>query len=214
MKPAAGVTATRPTTMPVAAPIAVAFFVRIRSSSVQTTSVAVGASIVFANASAALADPAAAPHPMRNRRVDEQRPERDERDVGTEAHPLDDRAGDQRRGDDGEGPLIREEQEVRDRPLRAEADAAEEEEPAAAAPRRPMSEGDGVAEERPGQADEAERGEAHHQRVEGILRAHHPTVEESEGGGHHEDERGGNQEPGSVGAVDGGQPEPPWFLRG
>src|SRR5713226_3979907 len=53
MKPAAGVMATSPTTIPVAAPIAVAFFVRVRSRIVQTTSVAVGASIVLTKASAA-----------------------------------------------------------------------------------------------------------------------------------------------------------------
>src|SRR5687767_1822674 len=54
-KPAAGVIATRPMTIAVAAPMAVAFLVRNRSTTVQTTSVAVGASIVFTNASAAVA---------------------------------------------------------------------------------------------------------------------------------------------------------------
>ena len=53
MKPAAGVIATSPTTMAVAAPTAVDFFCRIISSSVHTTSVPIGASIVVVNASAA-----------------------------------------------------------------------------------------------------------------------------------------------------------------
>src|SRR5688572_9293726 len=54
MKPAAGVTATRPTTMAVAAPTAVGLPERIESRNVQTTSVAAGASIVVVNASAAI----------------------------------------------------------------------------------------------------------------------------------------------------------------
>src|SRR5215212_2517586 len=54
MKPAAGVTATRPTTIAVAAPTAVALPTRITSRNVQTTSVAAGASIVVMNASAAI----------------------------------------------------------------------------------------------------------------------------------------------------------------
>src|SRR5438093_5455302 len=53
MKPAAGVTATRPTTMAVAPPTAVGFFPRATSSSVHATSVAAGASIVVVNARAA-----------------------------------------------------------------------------------------------------------------------------------------------------------------
>ena len=46
--------ATRPTTIPVAAPTAVALPVRERSSSVHTTSVAAGASMVLVKASAAM----------------------------------------------------------------------------------------------------------------------------------------------------------------
>jgi len=54
MKPAAGVIATRPTTMAVAAPTAVALPDRITSRNVQTTSVAAGASIVVMNARPAI----------------------------------------------------------------------------------------------------------------------------------------------------------------
>src|SRR6478735_6533705 len=52
--PAAGVMATRPTTMAVAHPTAVDLRDRIPSSSVHTTSVPAGASIVAVNASAAM----------------------------------------------------------------------------------------------------------------------------------------------------------------
>src|SRR5262245_25125135 len=53
-KPAAGVTATRPTTMAVAAPTAVGFPDRIISRNVHATSVAAGANIVVTNASPAM----------------------------------------------------------------------------------------------------------------------------------------------------------------
>ena len=52
MKPAAGVTATRPTTIAVAAPTAVGLPTVMASRNVHTTSVAAGASIVVENASA------------------------------------------------------------------------------------------------------------------------------------------------------------------
>ena len=54
IKPAAGVTTTRPTTMAVAAPTAVAAPPRSRSNMVQIASVAAGASRVLVNASAAV----------------------------------------------------------------------------------------------------------------------------------------------------------------
>src|SRR4029453_17311989 len=54
MKPAAGVTATRPTTIAVAAPTAVGLPLRSASRNVQTTSVAAGASIVVTNARPAM----------------------------------------------------------------------------------------------------------------------------------------------------------------
>src|SRR5499426_2804903 len=53
-KPAAGVTATRPTTIAVAAPTAVGLPERIASRIVQTTSVPAGASIVVTNARPAI----------------------------------------------------------------------------------------------------------------------------------------------------------------
>jgi hypothetical protein len=62
--PAAGVIATRPTTMAVAAPTAVARPVLRRSSSVQTTSVAIGANMVLTKASAAEALDASALPPL------------------------------------------------------------------------------------------------------------------------------------------------------
>ena len=54
MNPAAGVTATSPTTIAVAAPTAVGLPLRNESRKVQTTSVAAGASIVVTNARPAM----------------------------------------------------------------------------------------------------------------------------------------------------------------
>src|SRR6185436_11024603 len=54
MNPAAGVTATRPTTIAVAQPTAVGLPVRATSRSVHTTSVAAGASIVVVKARPAM----------------------------------------------------------------------------------------------------------------------------------------------------------------
>src|SRR3954467_1644675 len=54
MNPAAGVIATRPTTIAVAAPTAVGLPERIPSRKVHTTSVAAGASIVVTNARPAI----------------------------------------------------------------------------------------------------------------------------------------------------------------
>ena len=49
---------------------------------------------------------AAAPHHVRHREVDEERPQRGEHHHGAKAHALGKRAGNQRRRDDGEHELI------------------------------------------------------------------------------------------------------------
>ena len=67
-----------------------------------------------------LGDPAAAPHPVGDGRVDDEEPDADEHGVGAELEPVGGRAGDQRRRDDGEGHLEGGEEDDRDgqtRPL-------------------------------------------------------------------------------------------------
>ena len=59
--------------------------------------------------------PAAAERPVREHGVDEHRPQRGEDEERPEAHPLDDRARDQRRGDDAERRLEGEEEQLGDR---------------------------------------------------------------------------------------------------
>src|SRR6185503_11821986 len=75
MKPAAGVTATRPTTIAVAAPTAVAFFDLIMSQNVQTTRVAAGASIVVTNARPAIGLAATALPALKPNQPNQSRPE-------------------------------------------------------------------------------------------------------------------------------------------
>src|SRR5687767_8477894 len=75
MKPAAGVTATRPTTIAVAAPTAVALFDRSMSQNVQTTRVAAGASIVVVNARPAIPLAATALPALKPNQPNQSRPE-------------------------------------------------------------------------------------------------------------------------------------------
>src|SRR6187200_2140523 len=74
MKPAAGVTATRPTTIAVAAPTLVGFPVRTTSIIVQTTRVAAGASIVVTNASPAMGLAASALPALKPNQPNQRRP--------------------------------------------------------------------------------------------------------------------------------------------
>ena len=60
------------------------------------------------------AEEAAAPHPMRDRHIDQQQPAGDEPQKGREAHAVGDRARDQRHGDDREGHLVEHEHGFRD----------------------------------------------------------------------------------------------------
>jgi hypothetical protein len=68
---------------------------------------------------------------MRNRAVDQNGPQAEEEEVGRKAHALDDRAGNQRHRDDGQGALIADLQVVWDlvasRAVTFEADTAQEE---------------------------------------------------------------------------------------
>ena len=126
---------------------------------------------------------------------------RDEGDVGGEPHPLDDRAGDQRRGDDREGPLERHEQHVRDGALRLEPDTVQEDVRQITDPLVGAGERQRIADERPGHADEAERNETHHHRVERVLGAGQPAIEERERWRHQQHQRCRNQHPRGISLI-------------
>jgi hypothetical protein len=138
---------------------------------------------------------AAAPHPVCDRHVDEDRPQRDERDVGGKAHALDDGAGDERRRDDAEGALVAHEQQMRDRALRLETDTMEECHRGVAEEVAAFRERERVADHRPQDADEPERDETHHHRVQGVLGAHEAAIEERQGRCHQQHQRCRDQHP-------------------
>ena len=89
------------------------------------------------------------------------------------------------------------------RALRIERDAVQEQLGEVTDEGVPGAERQRVADQRPQDADEAERDDAHHHRVEGVLRADETTVEERECRRHQEHQRRGDQHPRGVGRVDG-----------
>ena len=97
------------------------------------------------------------PRPSGRRAVDDQRPEREKQQVGVEPHPLDNRTGDERHGDDGERALVGHEEDVWNRTLRLEAHVPEQQVAQAADVRRAGSEGQRVASQGPDKPDGAQR---------------------------------------------------------
>ena len=85
---------------------------------------------------------------------------------------------------------------------RLEADVLQERVVEAADDLVAVAEGERVADGRPGHRRDRDRRDAHHERVERVLRAHEPRVEEAERGGHEQDERGGDEHPRGVARVD------------
>ena len=138
---------------------------------------------------AELRQPSTAPYPVRDRSVHEQNPENYERQVRTETHTFDDGAGNERHGDDGERTLEAHEKQVRDRAEGFQADVIQQGHRKTTAQQRPLAESQGVADQRPQNTRHAERGKAHHHRVESTLRSYEPPVEKGQGRRHEQDER-------------------------
>ena len=149
-------------------------------------------------------DPAAGtPHPVRDRRVDDDPPEPREPEHRRKPHPVGEGAADQRRGDDREGHLERHEDALGDRAgQRVDAHAAQEQALQAAEIGPLAAERQAVAERHPDQGREAAGGEDLHAHREHVLLAHHAAVEHREAGdGHHQDQRGRGQHPGGVAGI-------------
>ncbi len=145
-----------------------------------------------------------APDAVRDGGIDEERPEGDEEEIGGKAHPLHDGARDQGGRDDGERRLERHEEEMGNRGgvgRGRQVDAAQQRVGQPAGEGSSRGKREGVAQGRPREADEAERHDAHHHRVQGVLRADESSVEEGEGGGHEKNEGGRDEHPGNVGSV-------------
>src|SRR6185295_19090045 len=142
---------------------------------------------------AALQQPAAgAPHPVRERIVDKRRPQNEEHDVAPEAHPLHDRARDQRGRDDREHALEHRVRLERDRRrvrrIGVQSHVVQAKPRQSAEPRIPGGECDRIADQHPLDTDHAERDNAHHHRIQRILRANETAVEERETDGHEQNQ--------------------------
>ena len=79
-----------------------------------------------------------------------------------------------------------------------EPDAAKQRHREIADPAVAFAERERVPEKRPAEPRETERTDAHHHRVESVLLADEPSVEESEGGSHEEHHGRGDEQPGGV----------------
>ena len=151
-------------------------------------------------------EPAAAPDHVRERAVDHQQPDRDEGEVGTEAHALGEGADHQRGRDDREHRLEHHEHVLGDRvagPERVGRDPGEAELGEIADEGVARPEAQRVADQDPQHADDARRHHALHEQRQHVLRADQTRVEECQSGDrHHQHERGAGQHPGRVPGVD------------
>ena len=150
--------------------------------------------------------PAAAPHPVGDRRIDHQAPQRREGDHPAEPRPVDPGADHQRRRDRGEHHLEEGERALRD--LVTLADVAEVEQHPGIAAADPavghLAERQGVAGDDPQQRDDRGDRAALHADRQDVLGAHQAAVEQRQARHRHQQhERRRGQDPGSVAAVGG-----------
>ena len=157
------------------------------------------------------AQEAAAPDPVRDRRIDQQVPERHEQQEPGELHPLGEGAGDQGGRDDREGELVGE-VEVLGQALGAAVGGVGPTPFSMKACRLPIQslrrvrgdpEGQAVADDEPEHRDQ---GRDRHLLGHGrqyVLSAHHAAVEQGQAGqGHHQDERRGGDHPGGPARIE------------
>ena len=148
------------------------------------------------------------PHPVAQRAVDQQAPERDEDAVAAEPHALGEGARDERRGDDRELALEHREHQVRDAVAAdGPVDAVEEHEarvPADPAAQDVRPESQRKPHRDPQHADDRHRGEAVHHRAQDVLRPDEAAVEHRQAGHHEQHQRRGGEHPRRGARVDRG----------
>ena len=142
-----------------------------------------------------------APHPVSHRRVHAELPQDDEREIGAEPQALNHSAGDQRCRDDRERALEDHEEQVRNGALCLQSNAAQARKRERSHHGSARGKGQRITQQRPRHRHRAEGDEAHHHRVERVLRSHHAAVEESQRRRHQEHERRGHQHPGDIRVV-------------
>ena len=126
-----------------------------------------------------------------------------EQQHGAEFHALRERAGDQRRRDDGEHELIDHVGLLRNGGgvigIGRRADAVQEQVAQVADERRAFAERQAVADHGPQHGDHRHQDEAVHHGAEHVLAPHQAAVKQRQAGaGHHQDQRGADQHPGVV----------------
>ena len=111
-------------------------------------------------------------------------------------------ARDQRRRDDRERALEAHEEQVREScPARSRPTPLRKTRDVSPIQSLPGAERQRVADDRPEHADESERDEAHHHRVQRVLRAHQAAIEERQRRRHQQHQRRRDQHPRRVGLV-------------
>ena len=156
---------------------------------------------------AEIGQPAAAPHPVGDRRIDDDDPERAEQEDGGEFHALGIGSDDQRRRDDGEGHLKHEKGGFGYVAAHAvEADAVEKdlaEAPDHRVDRAAIPEGEAVDEKQPKNGNRAAYREDVHQDRDHVLGADEARVKQGKAKHRHEqDQGGGGEHPRRVGTAE------------
>ncbi len=144
---------------------------------------------------------------MRERRVDDDGPDRDERDERAEAHPISGRSADQGGGEDGEHQLKGHEGQRRNgqvHPRHSDLSVGQTGhiKPADQAAEGVVVESERVTHQYPGHRDNSDRHKALHDHAERMLRPDQTRVEEREARGHQQHQRGAHDDPGGVSGVD------------
>ncbi len=153
----------------------------------------------------------AAPDPVGDRAIDQDVPERHEQQEARELHPLGEGAGDQGRGDDGEGQLVAEEQELRQalgqavgrvRPHAVQKDRIEAADEGLQGFGR-HAEGQGVADDEPEHGDDGRDGHLLGDGGQDVLAPHHAAIEERQARqGHEQDQGRGGDHPGGPARIE------------
>ena len=150
------------------------------------------------------AEPAAAPHPVRYRCIDHERPQGAKGDHPAEAGAFDPGTDHQRGGDYGKGHLEQHEGGFRNEGCLPDI-AQIGEHPVHPATQKSVGDtakGQRIANHNPQHRTDADHGHALDQHRQKILDAYQAPVEQSEAGqGHQQDKRAGGQNPGGVAAI-------------
>ena len=150
---------------------------------------------------------AAAPHPVADRVVDQQRPKQAEDDKSRETNPLGKGAGDERRGDHREHALVDHEHQVRHRGRVGGAGLGGH--PAQPGPGEAADEAaqvrtetERVADPDPLQGHQGDEHQALHDRAERVLAPHHARVEQGQARGHEQHQACRREDEGRIRTVD------------